>query len=791
MTLNGNTRGETRPVARLKGYANSITFAVASLVALIVVSVFGYLLIQQLAANAIERNAERLSMSWGNYLGGHIPNLEQLLSGTKITPRQEREIVGLKKYSGVFRFKLFASDGTLVFVSDDAQSDLKKIALAEHNPTAARVIAQQQPLTVVADGTQKANRPEIYAESYIPIIRDGQTIGIVEAYVDQTEDAAAITDSFLEFQLVFGLMMLMAASVPFSALGIVLKKLRTKNAELEIARDEALGAEKTKSEFLATMSHEIRTPMNGVMGTAELLAGTTLDARQTMFIDIIQTSSKALLDIINDILDFSKIDANQITLSNKPFKLSQLAGDPVSLVAHNAAEKNIELTVRVAPDAPRFVIGDPDRLRQVVVNLLGNAVKFTERGDVNIDISVVEEDEKLTLKVEVRDTGVGIPAEELPNIFDRFSQVDSSSTRTYQGTGLGLAISKGLIEKMGGEIGVKSNPGAGSTFFYSVPVQSHEDDETDKPRHVELRGRRVLVVDDNPTNRFIFQEQLTSWGFDTSVTSSGRDGIQAATSAALVAKPFDLILLDHHMPGMDGEDVLRTLRQSAECANTPVIILTSILENASLERCQNELSLDGWMTKPAGSSALLDKIATVVSESSQRQSGIDKLRPMTSQAEHAPAESTRTATASNPAAERQADQSVQVLVIEDNSVNQILVEHILQSLGLTFTCVEDGQEGIKAFKQHRPSMIIMDVSMPVMNGYEATQAIRTIESQENWLRTPVIGTTAHAMSGDKQKCIDAGMDDYISKPLSVEGLSTIVTKWMATSETRQPRAAAE
>ncbi len=787
---------ETAP-PRLSGSLFGRRYGVLGLVAfsllgLLAVAATGYVMIQNRAQDAVIYNAERMSISWARYLSGQVEDIESLLTGAPITDAQHAQIERLKSFSDVFRFKLFDAGGHLLIISDTAGLTVDSSELRAHNPKAFSVMSTGEPYTAVEDGTAKPDRPDVYAESYVPIIRNGKVIGIAEAYIDQTEASANLLEGYLEFQTAFALMMLTIIAIPATVLFLMLAQLRRKNGELEAARDKALIAEKAKTEFLATMSHEIRTPMNGVIGTSELMAGTQLDSRQRMFIDIIQSSSRALLEIINDILDFSKIDAGELTLLPRPFKLSRLAIEPAHLLTSAAAAKGIEIVTRTAPDAPRQIIGDFDRLRQVITNLVGNAVKFTDSGDVVIDISVVGHDatrlhdqaaaeDEVTIRVEVRDTGYGIPPEDLDRIFERFSQVDSSSTRTHQGTGLGLAISRGLIEQMGGQIGVTSKVGGGSTFWFTVPLRRDADATSQrKPLPVEVRGCRILVIDDNNTNRLIFDELLSSWGFDAVLVSSGHEGLQKAIGAAAQGRPFDLVLLDHHMPGMDGEDVLRALRQTEECATVPVIILTSILEHNSLARCREDLGLNGCMVKPTASSALLDQIMDTLSADAQALADPDgRPEPVIASASDT-AEPAQSA-AGNP----------DVLIVEDNAVNRTLVTHILQNMGLSHISAEDGGEAITTYETTRPRMIIMDVSMPVMNGYDATAAIRSLEERTNSPRIPIIGTTAHAMPGDKQRCIDAGMDDYLSKPLSVDDLTKMVSKWLEEPGATREASAAE
>ena len=549
--------------------------------------------------------------------------------------------------------------------------------------------------------------------------------------------------------------------------------VKDREAELTRLVERAEAADRAKSEFLANMSHEIRTPMNGVLGMAELLAKSDLDTRQKTFIDIIVKSGNALLTIINDILDFSKIDAGQMKLRKAPFDPVEAIEDVATLLSSSAAEKDIELIVRGDASVKETVLGDAGRFRQIITNLVGNAVKFTEKGHVFIDLGsepIGETDMMLTVRIE--DTGLGIPEEKLKSVFEKFSQVDTSSTRRHEGTGLGLAITAGLVELFGGYIEVASEVGRGSVFTVNLPFPVVSERTSSAVLPINTAGARVLVVDDNAVNRRILTEQLTMWGFDTVAADGGTEGLAFMKEAARLGLAIDAVVLDYHMPEMNGLDAARHIRADRRFDDLGIIFLTS-MDMAGDETLFAELNIQAHLMKPARANLL-------------RATIIDVVRSVRMKRRAAPAPAAPPPMAPPPAQAAGSPVStpvvrslpaLDVLVAEDNEVNQIVFTQILQGTGWRFEIVENGAKAVEAWQEKDPALILMDVSMPVMNGHQATQKIRELEKQAGG-HVPIIGVTAHALESDKELCLAAGMDDYMSKPISPELLEQKIKAWL-------------
>ena len=525
-------------------------------------------------------------------------------------------------------------------------------------------------------------------------------------------------------------------------------------AVMRDARDLAERVARARSAFLANMSHEIRTPMNAVLGFVELILDTELSTEQRRALELVRSSSEALLMILNDILDYSKIEAEHLELESIPFDVSKVVHATASLLAVRAREKHLELLAEVSADVPRAVRGDPTRLRQVLMNLIGNAIKFTEQGEIVISVNATATDGTAKVTFAVRDTGIGIAAEHVASVFKEFTQADSTMTRRYGGTGLGLAISQRLVRLMGGKLTVKSEVGRGSEFSFSLALPVETSPPTRAAGLAALGGRRMLIVDDNQTNRRILREMLAAEGIKVDEVSTAADGLEALRRVR-----YDLAILDVQMPDMDGFQLATAVRADKKIKGTNLLMLTSAGQRGDGERCR-ELGIRGYLTKPISRSDLLEALRTVLAGSPE-EAGTPEVVTR-----HTIAESRAT---------------LRVLLAEDNPVNQQVAVAMLVKRGHAVHVSSNGREALEAVQERDYDVVLMDIQMPEMDGFEATHAIRALPKGKD---LPIIGLTAHALSGERERCLSHGMTDYLAKPFKAHELFALV------EGTAEPKAAA-
>jgi signal transduction histidine kinase/DNA-binding response OmpR family regulator len=614
--------------------------------------------------------------------------------------------------------------------------------------------------TWIEDVTHDTNFPRapiaaqagLHAAFGFPILLGSEVLGVLEFFSDQIQRP---DERLLEMMSAIG-----------SQIGQFIERTEAEDAlrvyarDLEAARKRAEEATRAKSEFLANISHEIRTPMNAMIGMTELALATRITREQREYLSAIQSSADALLSLVNDLLDFSKIEARRLQLDRVGFNLRDALEDTMRVLAPRAHQKGLELACHIHPDVPDMLVGDPLRLRQIVVNLVGNAVKFTESGEVVLRVKArSRRNGTVQLDFAVTDTGIGIPPEKQAVIFEAFSQADSSTTRRYGGTGLGLAISAQLVELMGGRIMVESQAGQGSTFHFTVLLDVEPPAAEQPPvRWRTLTDLPVLIVDDNATNRLILEEVFTNWHMRPVAVDSGAAALQRLDESLGADNPFAVVVLDGHMPDMDGFTVAERILKDPRYSDMKVLVLTSAGQPGDVARCRR-LGISAYLTKPIKQSELFDAVISAMAQPLQE---VPRARQGTKRA-------------------RRKQPQYHVLLAEDNQVNQLLATRIFEKLGHHVTVVNNGAEALAAVKAGKFDLVAMDVQMPKMDGLDATAAIRAWEATVG-THTPIVAMTAHAMKEDRERCLAAGMDGYTSKPIRTRELENTIEQLVRSSK---------
>ncbi|WP_323767903.1 response regulator [Antarctobacter sp.] len=746
--------------------ARTLIVIVLTLTGLVTCLWQGNRLAHDTAEQELALRAETWAQMWVKHIGNESGLLDALLQGGQVTEDHWSRIGAAVHNDNVFRFKLFDAQGRLLYDSEDG-TQMRTHAPVAHASTSksaglTTAIQSRQPVTNLFSGVGR-DRPPNYAESYLPIINGPTLMAILEVYTDVSFAAQQTRPLFRNLVLSVGLLMVSGMLLPLGFLLVFWLQLQKSNRRLQVSRQHAEDAERTKAEFLANMSHEIRTPMNGVIAMSELLEQSSLDDEQRSLTRTITQSSVALLSIINDILDFSKVEAGKMRVHEESFDLLAVVHDAAALFSPVAAAKSVEVAIECTLAPPFFVVSDPARLRQCLLNVIGNAVKFTLAGHVHIWIGQTEMGE---VSIKVTDTGVGIAEDMLDHVFEEFSQIEDGRTRRFEGTGLGLAITLRLTRLLGGTLTARSRKGVGSVFEFRFPFPTAQAPAQEKrywsTATARLSGHRVMVVEGFDINRRALRTMLEFLDVKP-VFARDSQGAKSLLSALTRQRtPPDLCLIDGAIGGTSHGALRKDLEQISGGGRMPCVLMVGARQEVSSDRLKalgyatvlrKPLDMHGLAAVLCGAlGAPLD--ATPATEDTERDTN---KRPLAGKT---------------------------VLVAEDNATNRLVIQKLLAGSGATLEMATNGEEAFERYQRLRPDLVLMDVSMPVMNGYEATRHIRALEAQANLAACPIVALTANALPEDENACREAGMSDFLTKPVRRAELLDTLDGWLLPQDVR-------